>query len=530
MKKSSLSKGTESQSLVSVIEETDPQVEVIASDSSSQIFKILHIGAEVTPFSNVGGLSGVISYLSKTLVQRGHDVRIFMPKFGFIDEKKYKMDLVYKGLKISTGYESDDNKATFIVCNVKKHITEDGVVIYFLENTEYYEKRSNVYSYSDDHVRWALLSYGAIKYVCDKIDWTPDIIHVHDWHTALVPNILRVKYAKEPCFENTATVLTIHNIHFQGQAVDPTSELNFDDGKSEIPPLFSERLRRLNYLRRGIIYSDLVNTVSEGYARQILTEHYGGGLNNLLLELRSKLFGVLNGIDYDKLNPSTDPMLPANFDVNSVEKRLVNKRRLQKEFGLHQNDNVPVFGFVGRLDLQKGVDLMLEVLGKFLKDFDSQFVLIGSGDHSLEKDAQKLAEKFPKKVGVHTYPNFSLPKIVFGGSDIMLMPSRFEPCGIVQMEAMRYGAIPVVRATGGLDDTVEDFNPATLDGNGFKFKEFDGWSLYCQMVRASETFRDKEVWKKIQKNAMNTNFSWREVACKYEELYRRALHFKTEGY
>ncbi len=497
---------------------------------SSLKYKVLHVGAEVTPFSNVGGLSSVIAFLSKSLLKRGHDVRIFMPKFGFIDEKQFPMEMVFEGLSVPTGYEPEDGKVTNLICNVKKYVTEDGIIVYFLENMEYYEKRSNVYNYSDDHVRWTLLSYGALQFICENLEWKPDIIHVHDWHTALVPNIIATKYRKEECFKDVATVLTIHNIHFQGKSVDPSSELNFDDGKSQIPRFFSGRLKTLNFLRRGIIYSDLVNTVSNGYARQILTKDFGSGLDQLLTELRSKLFGVINGIDYDKFDPLNDPLLPANFDIDSIDSRAINKLSLQKEFGLKEKADVPLIGYVGRLDQQKGVDLLLEVLEKFLKDFNAQFVLIGSGDNGYEKLAQRLAKKFPHIVGAHTFPNFTLPKLVFGGADIMVMPSRFEPCGIVQMEAMRYGAIPIVRATGGLDDTVTDFDPSTLTGTGFKFKDFDGWSLYGQLVRATETYRNKETWRKIQENAMKQNFSWTEVASKYEDLYKTAIHYKQEGF
>ncbi len=493
--------------------------------------KILHIAAEVAPFSSVGGLSGVVSYLSKAMAERGHDVRIFMPKFGTINEKKYKMEMVYKGLKVPTGYTKEENHPTHLVCNVKKFTREDGVIIYFLENMEFYEKRSNVYAYSDDHIRWALLSYGALQYVAEHLNWQPDIVHSHDWHASLVPNIIATDYKKShTCLAQVATVLTIHNMQFQGLEVDPASQLNFDDGQSEIPRFFDERLKKLNYLRRGILYSDLVNTVSEGYARQILTAEYGCGLDKLLMELRSKLFGVVNGIDYEKFDPEHDPLLAANFTVRSLGERPKNKAKLQKEFGLEEDLSIPLFGYVGRLDHQKGVDLMLEVLEKFLKDFNAQFVLIGSGDQNYEKTATALMEKFPRKVGAHTYANFTLPKLVFAGSDIMLMPSRFEPCGIVQMEAMRYGAIPIVRATGGLDDTVKDFDPSTLEGNGFKFKDFDGWSLYGQMVRAAETYRNKEDWAHLQTNAMSSDFSWSEIAVKYEDLYKKAMHFKSEGY
>ncbi len=492
--------------------------------------KVLHVGAEVAPFSTVGGLSRVVSYLSKALVNKGHEVRIFMPKFGSIDEKKYPMEMLYKGIKVPTGVDKNSNAKQYLTCNVKRYITEEGVQVYFLENMEYYEKRSNVYAYSDDCVRWALLSYGALGYINKYMQWRPDIIHVHDWHTALVPNIIKEKYSKKPYFEDMATILSIHNINFQGQAVDSSSDLNYDDGKSSIPPFYSKRLRSLNFLRRGIMYSDLVNTVSEGYARELLTNQYGAGLDKLLLEVRSKLFGVINGIDNDKINPKTDPLLKANYDIDTIGLRSKNKKKLQKEFGLKEDPDVLMFSYVGRLDHQKGVDLIVEVMDKFLRDFDAQFVLVGGGDHFLEKKIRDLSKKYPGQIGAHPYPNFTLPKLVFGGADVILLPSRFEPCGLVQLEAMRYGLIPIVRAVGGLDDTVEDFDPFTNTGTGFKFKEFDGWSLYGQMVRAIETYRNPVVWKQIQKNAMQQDFSWEKVADSYVDLYNKAIHFKKEGF
>ena len=378
-------------------------IEASLEPKSNKKFKILHVAAESAPFSTVGGMSSVIRYLSKTLVSQGHDVRIFMPKFGFTDEKKYKLDYIYKGLKVPTGHGKSSSKPTYISCNIKSYTSDEGVIFYFLENMEYYEKRSNVYNYSDDYLRWTLLSYGALKYIADICDWKPDIIHAHDWHTALVPNIFYKNYREKSSLENAITVLTIHNISFQGQSIDPTSDLHFDDGKSDIPPFYNDRLKTLNFLKRGILYSDIINTVSEGYSRQILSKEFGCGLDNLLLELRSKLFGIVNGIDYSKFNPDTDPLLEANFNINTVEKRAINKHRLQKEFGLTIDPNMPVIGSVGRLDGQKGIDLLLEVIEKFLKDFNAQFVLIGGGDHELEKPHRGLLQNFQARLGyIHT--------------------------------------------------------------------------------------------------------------------------------
>ena len=300
-------------------------------DRTPNKLKILHIGAEVAPFSTVGGLSRVVSYLSGALARKGHEVRVFMPKFSTIDETKYPLELVYKGLKVKTGVDDTDSKhKKYLTCNVKRLVTENNVHVYFLENMEYYEKRSNVYAYSDDCVRWNLLSQGALAYIQKQKDWCPDVIHVHDWHTALVPNIIKQDYSKNKYFDDVATVLSIHNINFQGQAVDSSSDLAFDDGKSKIPSFYSKRLRSLNFLKRGIIYADVVNTVSEGYAREILTKEYGAGLDNLLLEVRSKLFGVINGIETDKINPNTDEILKAQYGIDSLELRSENKLKLKR--------------------------------------------------------------------------------------------------------------------------------------------------------------------------------------------------------
>lgn len=492
--------------------------------------KIFMVGAEVSPYSTVGGLSAVISYLSKALVNKGHNVKVFMPKYSTIDEQKYNIKILYKGLKVPTGYPKEERKHPLsLTCNIKYTEINDNLTVYFLENMEYYEKRSNVYAYSDDHVRWALLSYGALRFLTKCIpDWKPDVIHVNDWHTALIPNIINEKYSKTNEFEKTLTVLSIHSIAHQGLAVSNDSDLHYDDGRSRIPKFYDSRLRQLNYLKRGILYSDVVSTVSETYAKEILTEKYGAGLHKLLQELRYKLTGIVNGIDHEKMNPETDPLLEARYNVDSIENRIKNKAKLQSEMGLTVRDDVFLIGSVGRLDYQKGIDLLIKTVDKFLRDFDAQFVLVGGGDLGYQNMAALLQEKYPKRVGVHLFPNFQLPKLVFSGADVMPLPSRFEPCGIVQLEALRYGAVPVVRSTGGLKDTVKDFDPNRLTGNGFKFKEFDGWSLYGQLVRAFETFRDKDVWKKIQQNAMNSNYSWENVSTEYINLYSKHLKLKLE--
>lgn len=303
------------------------------------------------------------------------------------------------------------------------------------------------------------------------------------------------------------------------------SELDFDDGKSEIPSFFDPRLAKINYMRRGSIYADAVNAVSETYAREILTPEYGEGLDGLLLELRSKVFGILNGLDYESFDPATDSLLSSNFDVLSINRRVENKIALQKEFSLPQDENVCMIGMVGRLDAQKGVDLAISILPQLLRDFNVQFVAVGGGDLSYKSSLEQIKKKFPEKVGIHLLPNFTMPRLVFGGADIFLMPSRFEPSGLTQLEAMRYGAVPVVRATGGLGDTIHDVDLKKEEGTGFVFKPYDPWALYGALVRALTCFEMKDIWYELVRRAMSVDFSWTKSAENYLKLYRRARDF-----
>ncbi|MBI4091213.1 glycogen synthase [candidate division WWE3 bacterium] len=491
--------------------------------------KILIIGVECYPYASVGGFGRVIESLSQALLRLGHDVRVFMPKFGFLDENKYKTTMVVEGLKVPTG----DEGTSELICNVKMLKPASGPTTYFLENMEYYEKRANVYNYSDDPTRWALLSRGAIEFVRflnspqgQKLGFSPDLLHLNDWHTGILPNYLKTVYKNDPFVNNVATLFTIHNLQIQGILdYNNVSELDFDDGKSEILNFFSENLPKQNFMRRGIIYSDAINTVSPTYSREILEEAHGAGLNKLLLEVRSKLYGVLNGLNYDDLDPATDKLIEKNYDVFSLEDRGANKTALQKEFDLAVASEVPVLGYVGRLDHQKGVDLIVEAMKHLIKDFGVQFVEVGGGDVNLVGRLKELKDKYPKNVGIHPLPNSTLPRLVFSGCDMIVYPSRFEPCGVVQLEAMRYGAVPVVRKVGGLADTVENFDPKTMTGTGFVFEDFDLVSFYGQLVRAVETYRHKNVWKAIQKNGMRKDFSWKNSASEYVRIYKRAVEF-----
>jgi len=495
---------------------------ILTTSEPKQALKILMVGAEVSPFANVGGYARVLAYLSKSLNRAGHDCRVFMPKFGSIDEAKYPMQLLKVGITVPTDFTEG---VTELICNVKTCQLPGNPRVYFLENQEYYEKRANVYGYSDDPVRWALLCRGALEFIRQG-DWVPDIIQFNDWHGGCGPNYLKTTYAADPILSHVISVFTIHNLKFQGVFDHHTvSEMDFDDGHSPIESFFSPRLLKQNFMRRGIMYADLVNTVSETYAHEIMTPDFGEGLDKLLQEVRGKLFGVTNGIDYEEFNPATDRYIVKNYDVNTLGTRSENKLALQKEFGLKQNPNIPIIAFVGRLDQQKGIDLILDIVHPLMRDFDVQFVQVGGGDLGYVDAFKKLQEQYPEKVRVHPLPNFTLPRLIFSGADIGLAPSKFEPCGLTQMEYQHYGAIPVVRATGGLADTVINFDAQKGVGTGFVFKDFDKWAFFAQVVRALETYNHKKIWKQLQINAMASDFSWEHAAKDYEKLFYKAEKF-----
>lgn len=493
-----------------------PAIKKVAA--SPRPLKVLFVAAEVAPYSSVGGLGQVVYFLSRALRKQGVDARVFMPKYGHIDEKKYQTKMVWPGLAVPTG-----GKENPIICNVKIHQTaKPDAPVYFLENMEYYEKRANVYGYIDDPVRWALLSRGVLEFLRHS-DWQPDVINCADWHTGHIPNYLRTIYSQDSKLCRIATVFSIHNLYHQGTFDHRfLSELEFDDGKSAIAPFYSESLKLQNFMRRGIIYADIVNTVSENYAKEILTPEYGEKLEQLLQEVRTKLYGVLNGLDYQEFNPATDRIIYSNFSRSDLEGRVKNKLALQREFNLPEDKEVPIIGMVGRLDEQKGIDILMPILEPLIKEYKIQFVSVGGGDAKYRTFLQDLQKEYPKNVGVHLFPNFTLPRHVFAGADIFLVPSKYEPFGITAVEAMRYGAVPLVRKTGGLADTVSDYDPEKDSGTGFTFTNFDPLALFGVVVRALEIYRHKKQWRNLIVRAMQADFSWDAAASKYLDLYSKA--------
>ncbi len=488
---------------------------------------IICVAAEVAPFATVGGLSQVLYFLPKALKRLGHKVSIFIPKYGTIDEKKYHIEPFMTELKVPTGNTEGTQE---VICNVKvRYGNKREPTVYFLENMEYYEKRANIYGYSDDSTRFALLSRGLLEFL-KRVDFRPDVIHANDWHTGYMVNYLRTTYKDDPILRQIPVVFTIHNITHQGtKDFLFTTPLEFDDGKGEMAPFFSDRLGKQNSLKRGIIYADIVNTVSEKYAREMMTPEYGYGLNPLLKEVRGKVFGVLNGLDYEDFNPATDRLIKYNYSVSRLKNRALNKTELQKEFNLPVGLDIPIVAFCSRLNAQKGIDLLMKVLPYFLKEHEMQFVVLGQGDERYREYFINLEKEFPKQVGTHLMSNWQLPRKLFAGADMIILPSKYEPGGIVIIEAMRYGAVPIVRATGGLADTVSDFDIRSKKGTGFVFSQYSELSLFGALTRALEIYRCSSFWQGIVRSVMKADFSWKASALKYIDLYQRAIDFHKEA-
>lgn len=487
--------------------------------------KILFVATEAAPFVKVGGLGSVIYSLPRALRELGHDARVMIPKYLSVDEGAYKLKLDYQNLEVPTGNEE---QPTRLICNVKRYDLKrediNPVTTYFLENQEYYEQRANVYGYADDAVRWALLCRGALEFVRLHPNWTPDIIVSSDWQTGLLANFLKTTYKNDPVLSKIATVLTIHNLYFQAMFDHKfVSEMDFDDGHSPIPAFNSPRLEHINCMRRGVIYSDVINTVSPNYAKEIMTEEYGELLDDLLRERRAVLSGILNGIDYDLWNPETNTNIELTYDAKHLDLRYKNRVALQERFRLPVDKNAFIVSVVGRLTKQKGLDLFPHIIETLLNELPIQLIVVGEGEGDFMSFFHNLESKYPAKVATHLKFDPVLPHIVFAGADVVLLPSRFEPCGLIQMEAMRMGTIPIVRKTGGLADSVDDYNPNKETGTGFTFERFDSSSLMISLVRAFENFRDKKDWRALQKRAMAGDFSWISSAKKYVALFQRAI-------
>ncbi|PJB83455.1 starch synthase, partial [Candidatus Wolfebacteria bacterium CG_4_9_14_0_8_um_filter_39_46] len=370
--------------------------------------KLLFVASEAAPFIKVGGLGEVMRSLPNALRALGHDARVFIPKYATIDLEKYSLRLELEDLRPASSEEEDPYG--LFVSNVLRYENDSAeTVAYFLENLEYYEKRANVYGYADDAIRWALLSRATLEFLRYS-SWRPDVIIACDWQSGLVPNYSHTIYKEDPKLSAIATIFSIHNLFFQGMFdYHFVSQMDYDAGREAIPAFNDQRLLKLNFMRRGIMYADVINTVSPTYAKEITTPEYGEGLHELLSERRSRLFGILNGIDIDIYNPETDSNIQFHYGPKTLDLKTKNKSALQQKFNLPVRDNVPLFGIVSRLTDQKGFGLLTDAAEPLLENFDIQLVVVGSGEGRFMTFFQELAKKYPQKVGIHLSYDEVLP-------------------------------------------------------------------------------------------------------------------------
>lgn len=472
--------------------------------------KILIVSSEAAPFVKSGGLGDVVGSLPKALRELGADVRIVIPKFRSIKSNNY-IDVEFLGsFNVKLGWRTQ--KAGVLLKN-------GDVPVYLIEN-DYYFGREGLYGYDDDNERFAFFSKAVLD-MLPFVDFIPDIVHCNDWQTGPVPMILKETYKKVSYFKNIKTLYTIHNLQYQGN-FDPASlemldlpGYLYDNGTVEF-------FGRMSYMKSGLMYADIISTVSETYADEIQTEEYGYGFDGIMRAKKEKLRGIINGIDYVINNPETDKRIDVNFGIDTMEKKKENKTFLQRRLGLEERD-VPMVCMISRLADQKGFDILACAMDELMNN-DIQFVVLGTGEKRYEDMFRYYESRWKGRFCSCIMFDDTLAQKIYASGDIFLMPSRFEPCGLGQMFSLRYGTVPVARRTGGLADTIKNFNPETGEGNGFLFNTYDAGGIIWAMGEALKTYYDKDNWDRLVKNCMQTKLSWTDSAKKYMSLYKEMLN------
>jgi starch synthase len=481
--------------------------------------RILMMASEAAPFAKTGGLADVVGALPRALAALGHDVRVLMPRYRGVEAQAGPLTLVASNLRVPLG----DRTAEGALFEAR---SRGGVTVYFLAHDHYYD-RDGLYGtadgdYWDNCERFIFFCRGGLEAVAalGKAGWRPQVIHVNDWQTGLVPVYLETEYRDHPVLGPLATLFTIHNLAYQGVFWHydmPMTGLGWD----LFTPAALEFYGRLNFLKGGLVFSDLLTTVSRTYAQEIRTAAFGNGLEGVLEERSEDLHGVINGIDYELWNPETDAALAKRYGAGDLEGKAICRAALREEMGLVAGPG-PIIGMVTRLAGQKGLDLTLDALPGILAT-SAQLVLLGSGEAPLEEAFTAAADANPGRVGVRIGYDDELARRIYGGADAFLMPSRYEPCGLGQLIALRYGTVPIVRRTGGLADTVREVDPGRRTGTGFLFDAFAAEPLVEAVDRAAVAHRIPALWSAIVRNAMAEDFSWDASAREYVTLYRKAL-------
>jgi len=480
------------------------------------LLKVLMVATEVSPYSKTGGLGDVTGSLPKVLRDRDVDVRVALPRYRSIPESLLSDVRLVADFTVHLSWRIQHAKVLAL------DAYNNGDSVYFIEN-DYYFGRDTYYGYGDDFERFAFFSKATIE-MLTHIDFKPDVIHFNDWHTGLGATYLRDIYKGFTFYSNMKSLFTIHNLHYQGCfGRDILWSVGLNDGYFATGDL--EFFGNVSYLKAGVVHSDAVSTVSETYAAEIQTPAYGYGMDGILRGrgmLNGRLFGITNGIDTTAHNPATDQRIFVNFDADSLEKKRENKHRLQTDLGLPVGD-MPMFSMITRLADQKGLDIINIIMDELMST-GAQFVVLGTGEGRYEHMLRHYAWKYPNQVSANITFSDTLAQRIYAGSDIFIMPSVYEPCGLGQMYAMRYGTIPIVRKTGGLADTVTHFNPSMGVGNGFLFEDFIASGLMWAVRQALEVY-DTPNWEVLVRNALSCDFSWQKVADDYIGMYKKIMSF-----
>ncbi len=484
--------------------------------------KILMIASEAVPFAKTGGLADIVNSLSKKLSLLGHDVRILMPRYASISTENLK--LLIENLHVPVRFEQDQSSIQ------QGYLPNSEVPVYFLEHPTF-SKRPGYYGgnggrpYRDNHYRFAVLSRSVFP-LCRELNWIPDILHSHDWQSALVNAYLR-EFEMESEFKQCRSIFTIHNIGYQGifsKHDIHTTQLSWETcSNDEAEPESS-----LNFMKCGILNADAITTVSPTYAKEIQTAEFGHGMEELLQQRAASLYGILNGVDYDEWDPAKDPHIPQPYTAEDISGKVAAKAHLQKKVGLPEDKSVPLIGLVSRLAAQKGFYELCDphrgALQRICREMSVQVVVLGTGEQWIEEALLDLQRHLPN-LKVKTTFSDSLAHLIEGGSDLFLMPSRYEPCGLNQIYSLRYGTLPIVRETGGLADTVENYDNQTGAGTGFMFRDLSPESIFHTTEWAVSTWYEQpDHFRQMQKRAMHCHFSWKDSAAHYVELYEKLIN------
>jgi starch synthase len=469
--------------------------------------KVLFTVSECVPFIKSGGLADVAGSLPKELRRLGTDVRVIMPKYSSISEEfKQEMKRV-AAFTVQVGWRNQ-------YCGIEE-LSYNGITFYFVDNEQYFN-RNHLYGYFDDGERFAFFNHAVLQGLA-QIQFYPDVIHCHDWHTGMIPFLLKKKYQMIKEYAEIKSVFTIHNLQFQGimpkEALNDL--LNLDDRYFNMEEL--EFYGNINFMKGALVAADKITTVSPTYLKEIQTDYFGEKLNGVLVKRNEDLSGILNGIDEDIYNPETDLNLATNYSTTTLFDKEENKRFIQQKFGLSQSD-VPLIAMITRLTKQKGLELVQAVFHEILSE-NIQMIVLGTGDPEFEQFFREMEGMYGEKFKAYIGFNEELAHQLYAGADLFLMPSKFEPCGLGQLIALKYGTVPIVRETGGLNDTVQPYNEFSGEGNGFSFTKFNAHDMLYTIRRAIYFYQDQEIWDQLITSAMEMKYSWAQSAFKYNQLY-----------